>query len=61
MLIDLIFDPQTSGGLVISLGSDVADACLKELKEEGIQAASIIGDVLYPHPKGRLKIAYSNS
>ncbi|MDP2755798.1 MAG: selenide, water dikinase SelD, partial [Nitrospirota bacterium] len=61
ILIDLIFDPQTSGGLVISLGPDVADACLKELRNEGIHAASIIGDVLYQHPKGRLKITYSNS
>jgi selenide,water dikinase len=61
VLIDLIFDPQTSGGLVISLGPDVADACLRELKEEGIKASSIIGDILYPHPKGRLRIVYSNS
>jgi selenide,water dikinase len=61
VLIDLIFDPQTSGGLVISLGSDVADACLKELRYEGISTAEIIGEVLRPHPKGRLKIIYSNS
>jgi selenide,water dikinase len=59
VLIDLIFDPQTSGGLVISLGPDVADACLKELKDEGIKSARIIGDIFSPHPKGRLKIAYS--
>jgi selenide,water dikinase len=61
VLIDLMFDPQTSGGLVISLGPDVADACLKELKDEGIKSATIIGDILSPHPKGRLKITYSNS
>jgi len=61
VLIDLIFDPQTSGGLVISLETDVADACLEELKEEGVEAACIIGNVLNPHPKGKLKIVYSNS
>jgi selenide,water dikinase len=61
VLIDLIFDPQTSGGLVISLDTDVADACLKELKDEGIKSAVIIGDILSTHPKGRLKIIYSNS
>jgi len=61
VLIDLIFDPQTSGGLAISLGPDVADACLKELKDEGIKSASIIGNILYPHPKGKLNILYSNS
>lgn len=54
-LIDLIFDPQTSGGLVFSLSADMADACLKELKEEGIKAA-FIGEVLHTLQKGRLKI-----
>lgn len=61
VLIDLIFDPQTSGGLVISLDTDVADACLKELEDEGIKSAKIIGEILSPHPKGRLKITFSNS
>jgi selenide,water dikinase len=61
VMIDLIFDPQTSGGLVISLDTDVADACLKELRDEGINSARIIGDILSPHPKGKLKIIYSNS
>lgn len=60
VLIDLVFDPQTSGGLLIALGRDVADACLKELKDEGIKSAGIIGDILSPHPKGRLKITHSN-
>lgn len=58
---DLIFDPQTSGGLVISLSRDVADDCLKELKNEGVEAAEIIGEVLCPHPKGKLRVFYSNS
>ena len=61
VMIDLIFDPQTSGGLVISLGPNVAEACLKELYNEGISTAEIIGDVLYPHTKGKLRIVYSNS
>lgn len=61
VMIDLIFDPQTSGGLVISLSPDVADACLEELKEEGVEAACIIGNVLNPHPKGRLKIVHAAS
>lgn len=61
ILIDLIFDPQTSGGLLISIGANVADACLKELKNKGIKSARIIGDILSPHPKGRLQITHSNS
>jgi selenide,water dikinase len=57
ILIDLIFDPQTSGGLVISIGPDQAHACLEELKRERVQSASIIGEVIGPHPKGKLQIA----
>lgn len=56
---DLIFDPQTSGGLVISIKPDQADACLHELIDEGIQSAAIIGEVIGPHPKGKLQISYS--
>jgi len=55
VLTDLIFDPQTSGGLLISLSPNLADACLKELKNEGIKAA-FIGEVLHTHQKGRLRI-----
>lgn len=53
---DLIFDPQTSGGLIISIGPDKAEACLKELKDEGVQSAAIIGEVVGPHSQGKLQI-----
>ena len=38
---DILFDPQTSGGLLIALPADEADECLKELKEKIPQAARI--------------------
>jgi len=41
---DLLFDPQTSGGLIISLNADAAKECLKTMKNEGIPA-EIIGEV----------------
>lgn len=41
---DILYDPQTSGGLLIALSEDETDACLAKLKERGIQA-SIIGYV----------------
>jgi len=56
VLIDLIFDPQTSGGLVICIAPDQAEDCLKELQEKEIQSAAIIGEVVGPHQKGKLKI-----
>ena len=41
---DILFDPQTSGGLLIALPADEAQECLKELKEQ-IPQAEIIGYV----------------
>lgn len=57
VLIDLVFDPQTSGGLVVSIAPDQAHACLHELRDEGIQSAAIIGEVAGPHPTGKMQIA----
>jgi selenide, water dikinase len=41
----LIFDPQTSGGLLASVPGDRSDACLAELKQLGYGGAAIIGTV----------------
>jgi selenide, water dikinase len=41
----LIFDPQTSGGLLASVPGDRSDACLAELKQLGYGDAAIIGTV----------------
>jgi selenide,water dikinase len=57
VLTDLIFDPQTSGGLVISIGPDNANACVRELKDKGVKSAAIVAEVTGPHPKGKLLIA----
>ena len=41
---DILFDPQTSGGLLISVAAKAADGLMAELKKAGIQA-SFIGTV----------------
>ena len=41
----LLFDPQTSGGLLASVSGKKADGCLKKLKELGYEEAEIIGSV----------------
>jgi selenide,water dikinase len=50
---DVLFDPQTSGGLLICVERDCADELLRELKKKGIKDAAIIGEVL-PEPKGKI-------
>jgi selenide, water dikinase len=55
--LDLVFDPQTSGGLVMAVAPDQAEDCLQELRGRGIDSAAIIGEVVGTHPAGRLRIA----
>jgi selenide,water dikinase len=41
-----LFDPQTSGGLLFSLPSGQAEACLKALHQNGVSKACVIGEVI---------------
>jgi selenide,water dikinase len=43
---ELLFDPQTSGGLLISVPSSQAEDLLRELKAGGVDAASRVGEVV---------------
>jgi len=54
-LADILFDPQTSGGLLISVASDKADGLLERMHQEGIQEAAIIGEVAV-EPKGKITV-----
>ncbi len=53
---DLLFDPQTSGGLIISLNQESAKACLNMMNNEGI-GAKIIGQVGATNQCGLVTIA----
>jgi len=52
-MIDILFDAQTSGGLLISVAQEKADELLNRLKKEGIEEAVIIGEIT-PEPKGKI-------
>jgi len=52
---DILFDPQTSGGLLICVDSKSADDLLIRLKNKGMDAAAMIGKVV-PKPKGRIVV-----
>ena len=43
---DVLFDPQTSGGLLISVDRDAADDLVQALKEEGVGDACLVGEVM---------------
>jgi selenide,water dikinase len=48
---DIIFDPQTSGGLLISLPRNEAEDMVQEMHQSGISEASIIGEVIMSEKK----------
>jgi len=50
---DILFDPQTSGGLLICVENERADDLLQALKKKGVQDAAIVGQVV-PEPKERI-------
>lgn len=43
---DILFDPQTSGGLLICVKREQADALVSKLIGEGVAASKIIGEVI---------------
>ena len=51
----ILFDPQTSGGLLISVPGKEAEALLQNLHRNGIEDAAIIGAVI-GKPKGKIVI-----
>jgi selenide,water dikinase len=52
---DLLFDPQTSGGLLISVSGDRAADLVEALRAEGGDDAAVIGDVI-PGPAERIHV-----
>ena len=55
IVLDLMFDPQTSGGLLISVKKKDARDCLLAMQDRGIPAA-LVGEVTGDHSCGRVTL-----
>jgi selenide,water dikinase len=53
---DLMFDPQTSGGLVIGIQSEQANQLMESLAAQGVELLAMIGEVSGPDPDGHVEI-----
>jgi selenide,water dikinase len=54
-LADVLFDPQTSGGLLISVAPDKADLLLQKLHQSGVSRAAVIGEII-SEPAGKILV-----
>jgi selenide,water dikinase len=52
---DILFDPQTSGGLLIAVPRAEAESLVQRMRRGGVEAAAIIGEVV-AEPKGRIVV-----
>lgn len=55
LLVDLLYDPQTSGGLLISLPPAEAEKLVTALRQEGNPDACLVGEVVQ-EPQGRIEV-----
>jgi selenide,water dikinase len=55
VIVDILFDPQTSGGLLMAVPASDAEPLLKRMRREGIKEAAIIGEVV-AKPKGGIVV-----
>jgi selenide,water dikinase len=54
-LADIMYDPQTSGGLLIAVSASDAERLLKKLHDAGVADAKIVGEVA-AEPKGKIVV-----
>jgi selenide,water dikinase len=49
-LFDVLFDPQTAGGLFFSLPGNKAQKIVKKMHAAGIIDAAVVGEIVQNHP-----------
>ena len=50
---NILFDPQTSGGLLIALSPEASEKMVKRLRKTGVTGATIVGKVIH-HPERKI-------
>jgi len=56
-MMDILFDPQTAGGLLIVLGAAEAEELLRKMHGAGIEEAAIVGEIT-AEPKGKIDLVF---
>ncbi|MBN1547251.1 MAG: selenide, water dikinase SelD [Syntrophaceae bacterium] len=56
-MMDILFDPQTSGGLLIVLGADEAEVLLRNMHDAGMEDAALVGEIT-DSPKGKIDLVW---
>jgi selenide,water dikinase len=54
-LVDIFFDPQTAGGLLIALAADQAEGLAAKMRAQGLSDAAIVGEII-AEPAGRIQL-----
>ena len=54
-LADILYDPQSSGGLFVSVDAGEAEELLRRIRNAGVESAAIIGEVTAENP-GRIRV-----
>jgi len=54
-LLEILFDPQTSGGLLFALPAGDAEILVKKMRDAGIGDAAVVGEVI-AEPKGKIVV-----
>ena len=55
VMMDILYDAQTSGGLLISVAGEKAQSLLEQLHSKGVRQAAMVGEVR-KDPKGRVVV-----
>ena len=56
-LVDILFDPQTAGGLLMALPESQAETLMGRMRSSGIASAAIVGEII-SKPKGKIRVLY---